>query len=352
MGVNRLYILTAVALLAYGCNQEAADGATTIVLNVNESRYIDLLSGGVDLFSLDREEVGLLGSIKNISFSGDNIVVEASNGMFLHDGHNGDMITTFSGRGRSRNEYVDIWSHWVDLEELYIYDMNGKKVLTYGMDGESVATHSINSNASSAPFQLVVPYSNGYIGKRVFDGIGEAEELALYDAEFNFVRSIPAFKIRSGIKFHTPFARYGDVVLYNRYFDNMIYEVNEMGVEERYIVDFSEYSVPNIDSFADEYDILNYIQRKSDDECATLISNIYESDNYLSFNFLFDAERHLALYDKLTSAVDSFYFGGEDISVENISCNRDRVYIFFNDEHCNYVGVIPISDLHNNCHTD
>lgn len=98
-------------------------------------------------------------------------------------------------------------------------------------------------------------------------------------------------------------------------------------------------------SFADEYDVMDYLRQHSDDAYASIISNMYESKGYFAFNYLFDGGRYLAVYDKRTGAVGSFNFDGEEMSVENISCNRDKAYIFFADGDFNYVGVASLLGL-------
>lgn len=338
--------MIAITFIVIGCGKEKKLNDYTICVDVKESKNVKIQSGEFDILRLnDGAEPVLLGNIKDVSFSGGDIIIEASDGLFRHAGDSGKRVATFARKGRSRNEYVSIWSHWVDSCMLHIYDMNGKKILSYNMDGENISNRQISSDAISSPFQLIVPYENGFIGKRVYDGIGEAEELALYNSEYEFIKSIPAFKIKSGIKLHNPFTHFDNIILYNRYFDNIIYEVSEKGVSERYVIDFMEFNIPNLHSYADEYEVIDYLRKGSNNSHASLISNIYESQTYLSFNFLFDGSRYLAIFDKRIGAVESFNFEVDGLSIENILCNQDKIYIFYTNEHYNYMGVTSMSNL-------
>ncbi len=343
--MKRLIQLIIISFFAVACSAEKQVADGTISVDVEAAKGIDVRGGELAVLTLSSDyDSGLLGLIMAVSFSGDDIIVEALNGLYKYDGRNGKRLTTFAGKGRARSEYTSIWSHWVDSNMVYIYDLNSKKVLCYDVSGESVSSLQVSMDAASSPFQMVVPYADGYIGKRMYDGLGQAEELAIYDAEFCFVKYIPSFKIRSGIKFHDPFARFGDIVLYNRYFDNIIYEVSEDGVSPRYTVDFQEYAL-NTQAMGDEYDITDYMRKHTDGAYASLISNIYESKAYLAFSYLFDGAKYVAIYNKAKGGAQSFYFEGDDIDVAKISCNNDKIYILFSDSDNDYIGVAPISGL-------
>ena len=340
-----IFIFILISVIFYGCNQKIIEKGKKISIDIDHCSCIDISNDEFNIQQLSNDKKSnLLGKIKGVSFYEDNIITEASNGIFKYNTKKENTLINFSSKGRANSEYISIWSHWINKDRLYIYDMNGKKVLTHDINGIYINSYSINSNADASPFQLLIPYKNNYIGKRVYDGIDKTDELAYYDSNFNFIKSIPSFKIKSGIKFHYPFAKYNELILYNRYFENIIYQVDENGVKERYYVDFNKHAIPNIHSFVDEYEIIDFLRKKTNSKYASLISNLYESDGFFTFNFISNAKRYIAIHMKETGNTTTICFKGNE-NIEDIYCNKDKIFVFFTSNNLNYVGIIPITEI-------
>ena len=124
------------------------------------------------------------------------------------------------------------------------------------------------------------------MGKRAYGGMEDCE-LNLYDKNFEFVKEIGDLKIKSGIYIGYPFFMYRpSEILYYRYFYNNIYAIDDkQNVSVKYYIDFGENNMPFDLSWRDEYDCIDFIN-SSEEDYAILVSNIYESDKYFCFRFL------------------------------------------------------------------
>lgn len=120
-------------------------------------------------------------------------------------------------------------------------------------------------------------------------------------------------------------------MLYNRYFSNEILAVTPDSVGVRYIVDFGDYNVPD-DNFTDEYEIIDYVNSNYDNKFATLISNICDKGNYLSFAFIMNPGRRcLCVYYKTTGVSRCLTVYDPEYEVLQVIPTGDCAFVFFED---------------------
>ncbi|MGM9738975.1 MAG: 6-bladed beta-propeller [Candidatus Cryptobacteroides sp.] len=270
------------------------------------------------------------------------ILVKSGNDLFLFNEKTNSVTAKFGRLGRAKDEYTFIsdFGYDKDAGQVYLYDMNSKRINWYSPAGEFIDTVGVTDQASRKPFSTIVKYGDHYIGKRVF-GMPGVPEMSLYDEDFNFVRAIsPELLLRSGIDLGKQFTcnEEGEV-LYNRYFSNEVLSVTPDSVSVKYIVDFGDYNVPD-ENFGDEYEIIDYVNSDAVKECATLISNICERGHYLSFAFILKPGRYcLCIYDKTTDKSRTLIVSDPEYEVSQIIPAGDFAFVFFeNPAGGSYIG--------------
>lgn len=284
------------ALVLCGCaNQNPNSTAVTLEFDVENYKVIDL--NKCHSVCLDNEIA--IGMVKSIQIVDSNLFVHSSAGLHLFNLNTGELKISYSRKGRGEDEYISLWSYSITDTIVQLYDMNRKRILEYSIAGKFIQAIDIPSTYSDNPFQAFIPIGDKYLGKRVYGGASDIPELSLYDSNFRYLGDIlPELKLRSGLMLHNPFALNSEgQVLYCRYFDNTIYEITKNTARPTYFIDFNRNSFNKDDEFKDEYDIIDYINT-SRTNYAVNFSNIQEDECFLSFSYLYDSSKRIALYDK------------------------------------------------------
>lgn len=295
----------------WGCRTSEKRGAETVIrVDLEKMHKVNLFGEDMNRICLtDSGRFVLLDDVKKILSVKDQYVIQSKNNVFAFDAQTGARKMSFSNQGRAQGEFIHLWDVWIEAEQLCMYDMNGKKILYYDLNGVFSKSISVSDKASSNPFQVLAMLRDDcYVGKCVYSGM-EASELALYDRNFEFVKEIGDLKIESGIYLGYPFFVYTpNEVLYYRYLYNDIYAIDaKQNVTVKYYVDFGEHNVPLDPNLKDEYDRIDFVN-KHGNKYATLVSNIYESDQYFCFRFVFDGKKCLGVYDKSSGKTAAFTF--------------------------------------------
>lgn len=290
----------------------------------------------------------LIGRIGQVCIADTVALVKSSEILAGFDLRTGDLVARYSRKGRASGEYLSIWSIGIDEEMVYLYDINSKKVMYFDISGHLLKQVPVAQSPSEKPFQDFVRRGDGaIIGKRVF-GAGEIPELSLYDSDFRHVSDIDGFILRSGSYFGCPFFRnmQGDVY-YVRSMLNDIYVLKGTFAEKAYSVDFGNSTIPFLERFKDEMEIISYAN-KFPDRYATFISNIYDSDDYVCFMFLAKRKKMYAVYEKSSGHTFSFDFCNGNGVLSQIVTHDDSVYLFWESETGSIeVAVLSVQGLFN-----
>lgn len=185
-------------------------------------------------------------------------------------------------------------------------------------------------NSYSGSFQSIIKLGDEYIGKRMFRGVPGDPELAVFDRDFCYIKNINAsMRLRSGRYYGEPFAAYtSKSVLYNRSFDNKIYEVTRDTAKVRYSIDFDTETI-DINKFYDESDIVKSINAKGG-TYSTLIQDMEYKDGLLSFNYLYAKDKNghrVAVYDSATERAWHYRILSDEY-VKNAYVHNGQIYVF------------------------
>lgn len=287
----------------------------------------------------------VIGAISQVVIQDSVLLLKTTGGLFSLNIDTGKQIARYSRLGRAENEYLSLWSVGFINDNVYIYDMNAKKIKLFERDGSFVTNIDVPSSAASSPFQQFVRSGDYYIGKRVFTS-EKISELSVYDNNFNYLMDIGEIALRSGFSLGYPFYKKKDgTILYYRGMLNDIYQISGNKVSKRYTVNFGRQNIPGLKRFKEELEIINYANN-APDKYATGITNIYESEKYFGCMFLMYAQKCYLLYDVTNNSSVVLKFESDTgVYIEQIIMYGDQLMIFTQDESggvCLY--LIPMSN--------
>lgn len=323
----RKYLIVFVILgCIISCKQsEKSDAKTIIPIDLEKMHKIDLQGEYAKQICLvNNGNSALVDEVKKILFAEGLYIIQCRNKVLAFDVQTGIQKMSFSGQGRAKGEFICLWDTWIEGKTIYLYDMDGKKILQYDFNGNLSGVIFVAAKAGDYPFQALAKMGEScYVGKRIYGSMEHTTELNLYDKNFEFVKEIGDLNIESGIYIDYPFFVYSpSEILYYRYLYNDIYSIDDkQNVIVKYYVDFGENNVPLNPYFKDEYDRIDFVNN-SKKNYASFVSNIYESDKYFCFRFVFDGEKCLGVYDKSNGKTDAFVF------ISSSGSPHADVYIF------------------------
>lgn len=334
-----LVIISLVSLITNACSQREPQGCVVIEPNLENIEQISL----EDYKPVLLDSNIFIGRIKRVIFKGDHLLLQSSDMLYGFNKESGTLRTTFSNIGRSEREYLSLLGVWIENEHVAMYDFDAQKVLYHSLEGEYLYTKKLSNGSKS--FQQLCPLGRGYIGRRTFSS-GAVPELSYYDENISYVDSFGVRSLNSGIIINYPFFMTGEEVLYSPYFRNEIEEISSDSYVVKYLVDFKKYNYVN-DADKDEFELLQGLVKGK--RVATCISNIYESEGYFCFQFLFNGQgARYCIYDKELKTARVFSFDNEGYTIDSMHTDEDCVNVFVrrDDDSVQYY-TIPMSRLYN-----
>ena len=287
-----------------------------------------------------------MGMIVDCHFTDDSFILRDYTSISSFDNKSGKYLTSYSGIGRAEHEVQNIAETLVKDDQLLIFDNFSRKVVRYSLDGVFIGKEDVGGSSTKS-FQFLCPYIDGtFLGRRVF-GVGEIPEISVFDSKFEWVNDIETPFLKSGSFFHNPLVAIWDGrVLYNQYFNNTVYYVEDDGsLSKAFSVDFGRHNIPESLLELPEYEIIQNVNNSIRDY-ATLISNIYESKKYLCFTFLMNpGKRCFYCLSKADGEDGVFLFNGDDMTIDLIRVHDDKVYLFAQQDEDTLVHSIDCSEL-------
>ena len=322
-----LVVLFLVTLAACGQRERGQQEPQIIGVSIDEALKVHFA-----------KETGILldhvfpGMVDDAMIVDSTLLVLSANHLDGFSLRSGKKKTAFSMPGRGPGEYVRIWDYGVDGNDIYLYDIDGKRMLFFTPEGELLRTIQLSEKSADNPFQSVipVPWENAYLGKRVF-GMPDVPELSLYDKDFRFARAEGTDILRSGIKlWRQLFIGADGDVLYNRYFSNAVQRITPDGVSVKYLIDFSGL---NLGEVKDEYEVLRELsKRENAGRYAAIMGSLFENKSVFAFQFATDGIMYFAVFDKLAKNSKLFLPVVEGSEVRQVFLHGESLYIIAADE--------------------
>ncbi len=338
--MRRLFVWAIITCLFFSCKQGENDIVTYISLD--ESNLVTLDLKNEDWVILDSPKP--IGRLFLAVFEDNYFLLRSQGELYLYT-CDGQFVAKVSKEGRGNSEYMDILDFGFIDNKVYLYDTQEKKVMFFDLFGRFL-NYSPIINSYSGSFQSIIKLGDEYIGKRMFRGVPGDPELAVFDRDFCYIKNINAsMRLRSGRYYGEPFAAYtSKSVLYNRSFDNKIYEVTRDTAKVRYSIDFDTETI-DINKFYDESDIIKAINAKGG-TYSTLIQDMEYKDGLLSFNYLYAKDKNghrVAVYDSATERAWHYRILSDEY-VKNAYVHNGQIYVFtVVDENKTKLYRFPIS---------
>ena len=329
---NRIFIIFAFFMAITSCNSHKM---LRDVVNIN--LYKDsLIHVELDMYKFSLlYSPELIGAIELVQFSDKKEFLLKTGKTLLLYSLEGGYINSVSRFGRASEEYLSILDFGFKKDSLYLYDMNGKKMMLFNEKGNYLRNYPLPEGAEVNPFQLIIPIGDQYIGKRMYCGLPSYPELSLYDSDFRFVKPIneSSMHLRSGMYFSSQFTPFSnESVLYNRSFDTKIYEVTRDTAIVRYNVVFDDKTI-DIDKYKDEYEILNKINENKVGY-STLLENFEFYQGVLTFSYAYTGDKNgyrIAFYDSNTRKSEHYAFTTDE-QIAYVCAHRGVMYVFAQTE--------------------
>ena len=169
------------------------DPDAAVDVNIANAERIVLMQDGMEM---------ILGSVVKSVFTEDEYFILSRNRLMRFD-TDGIFQNYISGVGRAANEYMTVSDFWLDDGNVFIYDMNSRKVLEYSVGNELINVHSLSQTADEnfIPFDYLIPFADGYVGKCVWNGMdGVSPALAFYNSEYEYVKTLGDVTINCGLR--------------------------------------------------------------------------------------------------------------------------------------------------------
>lgn len=303
------FFLPIVCLLVVSCSprRENVGENRIITVDVAAVKEIRLPAENVQRIVLDDDADGVLGSVKKMYIRDSIIYIHHRQKMSMFD-LGGTFRGNISNLGRAGNEYLTMWYSWTEGSGLYMYDLNGKKIMRYDFADKSLTDTALPEDTKA--FQAVMPLAGrGFVGKSGFMGgrNDDNPELGFYDSGYGFVSGIGSLELNSGLWLGYPFSAFEDEVLYWRQLDNEIFSIKEnLDFGVKYTLDFVGHNVPEMD-FEDDYAKIDFINKSPEKYVAGLF-DVEETEDCLSFVFIYRETKNIARYSKSDGSMDIYRF--------------------------------------------
>lgn len=343
--MRRLFVWAIITCLFFSCKQGENDIVTYISLD--ESNLVTLDLENEDWVILDSPRP--IGRLFLAVFEDNYFLLRSQEELYLYT-CDGQFVAKVSKEGRGNSEYMGIPDFGFIDNKVYLYDTRGNKVMFFDIFGRFLNySTTIKDGNNDITFQSIIKLGDEYIGKRMFRGVPGDPELAIFDRDFCYIKNINAssMRLRSGRYFGEQFAAYTSrSVLYNRSFDNKIYEVTRDTAKVRYSIDFDTETI-DINKFYDESDIIKAINAKGG-AYSTLIQDMEYKDGLLSFNYSYTKDKNgcrVAVYDSATERAWHYRISSDEY-VKDAYAHNGQIYVFTaGDENKTKLYRFPISRM-------
>lgn len=302
-------------------------------------------------------KTGLIKSIRLVKLESDSCIIGEISKIISHDSllyvldrsiakeififtKNGRFVNKISRQGHGKYEYTQLWDIFFDREknELCLLSRYDQKMISFTPDGKTV----LEERCLPKMFSHILPIEEGYIGymqnysqnpSLPFNIWTMDKSLNLLDG---FVRINPQLESRCTGGVNTMSA-YGEVVYFKPEYENIIYQIKDGKVSQRYILDFGSKTFPSLStvSYDNKKEWLKLRYNK-----VSNINNYEETDKYLLMDFSMNAEHWLGIYNKRKHTAEiaslnnyngeySFSFGrirGMDQSAIYSTVEREDIY--------------------------
>lgn len=257
----------------------------------NTGKASDILDS-ISFVPLNESEDALISNVSKLMIVDNHIFILdrfAKNTLTEFD-ENGNFIRHYGNRGESGAEYKRAWDFDVDSEGVYIYDMNGKKIMIFTRDGRHIGNQQINNR-----LQGFAKLKDGYLLGLAKDEDDSTCELEVVDSKMNPIRTYLPFKknFKDDRMIDNLFRRIGATIVYNRPLANSVYVIDNNGdITEKIDLKFNDTDIP--ENIRDSYEI--FLKEKGKEKYNYSYDSPLYDGNYIICPMFINGQKGTGIY--------------------------------------------------------
>lgn len=298
--MKRHYILVLLVLLMSCSGGElVSEPVAYIDINPDSNNRSDELTEKVEkisLVKLESDQDFLIGSISQVVFSEDQIVIldsEVTQAVFVFD-HKGRKRFTIKNKGEGPGKYRSATNIMIKNKHLVLFDKLGGKFLLYNnSNGKYLSEFKIMGSVVSMAEKnnYLYGFANNIDNRniKVFDM--EGNKLKEYFPTPGFLRNKRNFVMKKNLSSNKE-----ELLLMNA-FNNNIYTLQPDSITIKYKVRFGKYEIPESVLRSVTNKTINEVINDFSKEYAFGIDYLLDTDDFLSFCFIYKGT-HFTLYNK------------------------------------------------------
>lgn len=318
---------------------EGVQGNSTKVRNISidceKVKKVNLNSDRIQML-----EIGTTGTVSDVLFHNDLIIVRFKNSITAYNRHSGDSLFSYSRKGRRDDEYTAISNAWLVDDILELYDFNSYKLLRFDVQtgkllnylkGDDLEKdHRFNSLRWDGK-------SRRFIGQRTFPA-KPVPDLAIYDKTHHFVSNIESPLKKSGFFLSSSPIIVSETgrLLYHRPFNRDVYLIEGTRLIPEYSISFKNKTLPKSISEEEGGKAMRYWLENQDKYAVAM--EFFESKESFFIYYMLSNKGYLVRYDRAKGTYETFYFsprGGK------ISYHDGIIFLFTNEEAGTKIYMIP-----------
>ena len=303
-------MLTTICLCA--CKNTSLDKESLQIIKIDFDKIeqIDITQGErIDLETID---ASLLYSIDRLVTTADRLFIQSRKKIIAFD-HSGNYLFPVGAVGRGPQEYITVNSFFSSRDYLSIFDWQSHKILNYDFDGQYVSSQNVMPSKPDNlfPSNIFPLSSGGYIAQNTYQGSpNSTPEFSLLNDQFEMVHPFQGLLMENGATRTDLLISKTNTLLYNQFFSDTLYRISpeQRTIEKAYYVDFGAHRLTEAAKKGKTY--VDIIQESNTpefiDNIATLVRYCHETQDKVSFIFVFRTNVHYVEYDKNTQTAKTF----------------------------------------------
>ena len=251
--------------------------------DIEFSEWID----SIQFIPLQTNDESLIGKISDIFFQQNKYFVfdEQQKNVVIFD-KKGKYLSKIDSKGQGPCEYENI-------RDLYVDERGTVKIMSHSNPAKIIEYSTENHSCKETVFHEIMcsnfyPYNNGYVFFSSHGNDLPSEQFFLFATDSKGEvehRWLPSYEYTSYTIRADPFSSYNDLILFNKYFDNRIYQISpNREVSTRYVLNFGKYQLP--DDVRETFLESSQALRECAEDYVTQLYFFYETSDLLVFSYL------------------------------------------------------------------
>lgn len=325
--------------VGYSCKTDKQPGLTTIFLNPDQSKKIELeaISESISVIALETSDTCLIASVRDLKcYEGIIYVLDSESGkIFLFD-QQGKCLRIIADKGQGPDEYISLSRFYIDTKErhLILLDNPMKKELVYSLEGSYLYSRHIDYSIKSVSY---LDNGDKLVVREPVDAKNCVGSLLNIYRQDSLIGQYLPFQYENGATISSkdhPETLCEGGFFYNALNNDTIYKYEQGTLSPCFLVDFGTYAIPdpikNKPQRERSLAIYDYLREK-DYKVANWFSVLEEKDNRLLLSYVYDKKSHFGIYDLEKNEIIQEF---KDPSINGFSLSDVSGLVYTNSSYC------------------